>query len=150
MELTLSLPGWAVDENRGLPERLLTLEERMRAVIGFSRKSSVYLRCVPISSVVISTLPPSIAISRRTPRGKIDSGCAREPSSGSNDSVASIFGSAPLPLMFVLFSRKSASPKTLPFARKVRVLVYLRKAEEPVTVVPLTTPAPGMFIPMSI
>jgi tRNA(Arg) A34 adenosine deaminase TadA len=37
MEFTLSLPEWAVDENKRLPERLPTLEERMAAVIRFSR-----------------------------------------------------------------------------------------------------------------
>lgn len=37
MEFTLSLPPWAVDENRRLPEHLPALEERMAAVIRFSR-----------------------------------------------------------------------------------------------------------------
>jgi tRNA(Arg) A34 adenosine deaminase TadA len=37
MEFTLSLPDWAVDENKRLPEYLPTLEERMAAVIRFSR-----------------------------------------------------------------------------------------------------------------
>jgi tRNA(Arg) A34 adenosine deaminase TadA len=37
MEFTLSLPDWAVEENRRLPAALPTLEERMAAVIRFSR-----------------------------------------------------------------------------------------------------------------
>ena len=37
MEFTLSLPDWAVEENKRLPERLPTLEDRMAAVIRFSR-----------------------------------------------------------------------------------------------------------------
>lgn len=37
MEFTLSLPDWAVEENKQLPERLPTLEDRMAAVIRFSR-----------------------------------------------------------------------------------------------------------------
>jgi tRNA(Arg) A34 adenosine deaminase TadA len=37
MEFTLSLPDWAVEENRRLPEYLPTLEDRMAAVIRFSR-----------------------------------------------------------------------------------------------------------------
>jgi tRNA(Arg) A34 adenosine deaminase TadA len=37
MEFTLSLPDWAVEENRQLPAAMPTLEERMAAVIRFSR-----------------------------------------------------------------------------------------------------------------
>ncbi len=37
MQFTLSLPDWAVEENNRLPERLPTLEDRMAAVIRFSR-----------------------------------------------------------------------------------------------------------------
>ena len=37
MEFTLSLPDWAVAENKRLPATLPTLEERMAAVIRFSR-----------------------------------------------------------------------------------------------------------------
>jgi tRNA(Arg) A34 adenosine deaminase TadA len=37
MEFTLSLPDWAVEENRKLPAVMATLEERMDAVIRFSR-----------------------------------------------------------------------------------------------------------------
>jgi tRNA(Arg) A34 adenosine deaminase TadA len=37
MEFTLSLPDWAVEENRRLPAVLLTVEQRMAAVIRFSR-----------------------------------------------------------------------------------------------------------------
>lgn len=37
MEFTLSLPDWAVDENRKLPAAMPTLDERMAAVIRFSR-----------------------------------------------------------------------------------------------------------------
>lgn len=37
MELTLTLPDWAVEENARLPEFMPTLEERMQAVIRFSR-----------------------------------------------------------------------------------------------------------------
>lgn len=37
MEVTLSLPPWAVDENQRLPEHLPSLDERMAAVIRFSR-----------------------------------------------------------------------------------------------------------------
>lgn len=37
MEFTLSLPEWAVEEHRHLPAHFLTLEDRMRAVIRFSR-----------------------------------------------------------------------------------------------------------------
>lgn len=37
MEFTLSLPDWAIQENNRLPERLPTLEDRMAAVIRFSR-----------------------------------------------------------------------------------------------------------------
>lgn len=37
MQFTLSLPEWAVEENNRLPERLPTLEDRMAAVIRFSR-----------------------------------------------------------------------------------------------------------------
>jgi tRNA(Arg) A34 adenosine deaminase TadA len=37
MEFTLSLPDWAVEENRRLPAVLPTLEERMAEVIRFSR-----------------------------------------------------------------------------------------------------------------
>jgi len=37
MEFTLSLPDWAVEENRRLPATMPTLEERMAAVIRFSR-----------------------------------------------------------------------------------------------------------------
>jgi tRNA(Arg) A34 adenosine deaminase TadA len=37
MEFTLSLPEWAVDENKRLPEFMPTREERMAAVIRFSR-----------------------------------------------------------------------------------------------------------------
>lgn len=37
MEFTLSLPPWAVDENQRLPDHLPALEERMAAVIRFSR-----------------------------------------------------------------------------------------------------------------
>jgi tRNA(Arg) A34 adenosine deaminase TadA len=37
MELTLSLPDWAVDELAKLPTLMPTLEERMEAVIRFSR-----------------------------------------------------------------------------------------------------------------
>ena len=37
MEFTLNLPEWALRENKALPARLPTLEERMAAVIRFSR-----------------------------------------------------------------------------------------------------------------
>ena len=37
MEFTLNLPEWALRENEALPARLPTLEERMAAVIRFSR-----------------------------------------------------------------------------------------------------------------
>jgi len=37
MQFTLSLPDWAVTENQNLPETLPTLEDRMAAVIRFSR-----------------------------------------------------------------------------------------------------------------
>jgi tRNA(Arg) A34 adenosine deaminase TadA len=37
MEFTLSLPDWAVEENRRLPAVMPTVEERMAAVIRFSR-----------------------------------------------------------------------------------------------------------------
>lgn len=37
MEFTLSLPEWAVEENQRLPATLPSLEERMAAVIRFSR-----------------------------------------------------------------------------------------------------------------
>jgi tRNA(Arg) A34 adenosine deaminase TadA len=37
MEFTLSLPDWAVEENRRLPAVLPTVEERMAEVIRFSR-----------------------------------------------------------------------------------------------------------------
>lgn len=37
MEFTLALPDWAVEENRRLPAVLPTIEERMAAVIRFSR-----------------------------------------------------------------------------------------------------------------
>lgn len=37
MQFTLSLPEWAVEENRRLPPFMPTLEERMEAVIRFSR-----------------------------------------------------------------------------------------------------------------
>ena len=37
MEFTLDLPEWALRENEALPARLPTLEERMAAVIRFSR-----------------------------------------------------------------------------------------------------------------
>ncbi len=37
MDFTLSLPDWAVEENEKLPAVLPTLEERMAAVIRFSR-----------------------------------------------------------------------------------------------------------------
>ena len=37
MEFTLNLPEWAMRENEALPARLPTLEERMAAVIRFSR-----------------------------------------------------------------------------------------------------------------
>jgi tRNA(Arg) A34 adenosine deaminase TadA len=37
MEFTLSLPDWAVQENQQLPAFMPTLEERMAAVIRFSR-----------------------------------------------------------------------------------------------------------------
>lgn len=37
MKLTLTLPDWAVEENARLPEFMPTLEERMQAVIRFSR-----------------------------------------------------------------------------------------------------------------
>lgn len=37
MEFTLSLPAWAVEENQKLPAYLPSLEQRMEAVIRFSR-----------------------------------------------------------------------------------------------------------------
>src|SRR5215207_7574292 len=37
MEFTLSLPDWAVEENKRLPATIPTIEERMAAVIRFSR-----------------------------------------------------------------------------------------------------------------
>lgn len=37
MEFALTLPGWALRENEALPPRMPTLEERMAAVIRFSR-----------------------------------------------------------------------------------------------------------------
>lgn len=37
MEFTLTLPEWAVEENARLPEFMPSLEERMQAVIRFSR-----------------------------------------------------------------------------------------------------------------
>ncbi len=37
MEVTLSLPDWAVEEMKNLPEYMPSLEDRMRAVIRFSR-----------------------------------------------------------------------------------------------------------------
>lgn len=37
MQFTLSLPDWAITENQNLPETLPTLEDRMAAVIRFSR-----------------------------------------------------------------------------------------------------------------
>ena len=37
MQFTLSLPDWAVEENGKLPAVMSTLEERMAAVIRFSR-----------------------------------------------------------------------------------------------------------------
>jgi tRNA(Arg) A34 adenosine deaminase TadA len=37
MQFTLSLPDWAVEEHRHLPTNMPTLEERMDAVIRFSR-----------------------------------------------------------------------------------------------------------------
>lgn len=37
MEFTLSLPDWAIEENRRLPAVFPTIEERMAAVIRFSR-----------------------------------------------------------------------------------------------------------------
>lgn len=37
MEFTLTLPDWAVEEQKRLPTHLPTLEERMEAVIRFSR-----------------------------------------------------------------------------------------------------------------
>ena len=37
MQFTLALPDWAIEENRTLPEIMPTLEERMAAVICFSR-----------------------------------------------------------------------------------------------------------------
>lgn len=37
MEFTLTLPDWALRENEALPPRMPTLEERMAAVIRFSR-----------------------------------------------------------------------------------------------------------------
>lgn len=39
MEFSLSLPDWAVEELAKLPEYMPTLEERMTAVIDFSRKN---------------------------------------------------------------------------------------------------------------
>ncbi len=37
MQFTLTLPDWAIEENKRLPEFLPTLEDRMAAVIRFSR-----------------------------------------------------------------------------------------------------------------
>lgn len=37
MEFTLSLPDWAIEENKKLPEVLPTLEDRMAEVVRFSR-----------------------------------------------------------------------------------------------------------------
>jgi tRNA(Arg) A34 adenosine deaminase TadA len=37
MQFTLSLPDWAIEENNRLPSHMPTLEERMAAVIRFSR-----------------------------------------------------------------------------------------------------------------
>src|SRR4051812_42325174 len=37
MEFTLSLPDWAVEEHKRLPTTMPSLEERMAAVIRFSR-----------------------------------------------------------------------------------------------------------------
>jgi tRNA(Arg) A34 adenosine deaminase TadA len=37
MQFTLSLPAWAIEENKKLPAMLPTIEERMREVIRFSR-----------------------------------------------------------------------------------------------------------------
>ena len=37
MQFTLDLPQWALRENKALPERLPTLEERMATVLRFSR-----------------------------------------------------------------------------------------------------------------
>lgn len=37
MQFTLSLPDWAIEENNRLPGRLPTLEDRMAAVVRFSR-----------------------------------------------------------------------------------------------------------------
>jgi len=37
VEFTLTLPDWAVEEQKHLPEHLATLEERMEAVIRFSQ-----------------------------------------------------------------------------------------------------------------
>jgi len=37
MEFTISLPDWAIEENRKLPSHIPTIEERMRHVIRFSR-----------------------------------------------------------------------------------------------------------------
>ena len=54
------------------------------------------------------------------------------------------------PVTFVLRLRKSATPPALPFASNVRVAEYSRSAAEPVSVVPLTVPAPGRFNPINI
>jgi len=37
MQATIDLPDWAVAENEKLPERIESLEERMKHVIRFSR-----------------------------------------------------------------------------------------------------------------
>ena len=37
MKFEISLPDWAITENRALPSHIVDIEERMRAVIRFSR-----------------------------------------------------------------------------------------------------------------
>ncbi len=72
MQLTLTMPDWAPDELSGLPRHLPSLEERMRAVIRFSRLNFERATGGPFAAGVFereSGRPVAIGVNRVLPTG---------------------------------------------------------------------------------
>jgi len=59
MDFTLALPDWAIEENKRLPRHFPTIEQRMAAVIRFSRLNFEKAQAALLRLASLSATPAS-------------------------------------------------------------------------------------------
>lgn len=70
MKVTIDLPDWAMDKNANLPDRIESVEDRMRAVIRFSKLNIEHATGGPFAAGVFETAtgrPVVIGVNRVLP-----------------------------------------------------------------------------------